>query len=84
MAERGWSLNALQRPAAVHIALTLRHTQPGVAERFLADLRAAVAEVKAHPEVQTGMAPIYGMAAAVPSEIVQEILKTYIDLMYEV
>ena len=40
MSGRGWSLNGLQLPPAVHIAITLRHTLPGVADRFLADLRA--------------------------------------------
>lgn len=84
MTERGWSLNALQRPPAVHLAITLRHTQPGVAERFLGDLKASVEDVKAHPEVQTGMAPVYGLAASVPAALVQEILRTYIDMMYEV
>lgn len=84
MAQRGWSLNGLQKPAAVHIALTLRHTRPGVAERFLADLRAAVAETRAHPEALTGMAPVYGMAAQVPPEMVREMLKVYIDLMFKV
>ncbi|MFZ5827475.1 MAG: pyridoxal phosphate-dependent decarboxylase family protein [Bacillota bacterium] len=84
MTHRGWSLNGLHKPEAFHIALTLRHTQPGVTERFLSDLRAAVAEVKAHPEKQTGMAPIYGMAAQAPSEMVSEMLKSYIDLLYKV
>lgn len=84
MAARGWSLNALHRPPAVHIAVTLRHTQPGVAERFLSDLRASVAEAKAHPDEHTGMAPIYGLAATAPAESVNELLKWYIDLIYEV
>ncbi len=83
MSGRGWSLNALHRPAAVHIAITLRHTQDGVAHRFLTDLRAAVAEAKANPEALSGMAPIYGMAAQMPGEMVSEMLKTYIDLMYK-
>ena len=39
MTERGWSLNGLHKPACVHLCVTLRHTQPGVAERFLDDLR---------------------------------------------
>ena len=30
MAQRGWSLNGLHHPPAVHIAVTLRHTRPGV------------------------------------------------------
>ena len=85
MAARGWSLNALQRPPAVHLAVTLRHTQPGVADRFLADLRAAVEEVRARPdEPGVGMAPIYGLAAAAPAESVDELLRWYIDLLYEV
>ncbi|MCU0257930.1 MAG: hypothetical protein MUF56_02750, partial [Solirubrobacteraceae bacterium] len=34
MSARGWSLNGLHRPPSVHICVTLRHTQPGLAERF--------------------------------------------------
>jgi len=83
MARRGWSLNGLQRPAAVHIALTLRHTQPGVVDRFLADLAAAVAETRANPDEVTGMAPIYGMAAQMPGEMVDELLRYFLDLMFK-
>lgn len=84
MAHKGWSLNGLQRPAAVHIALTLRHTQPGVVDRFLADLAATVAETRAHPDEVTGMAPVYGMASQLPASMVDEILRTYLDLMFKV
>jgi len=84
MGKRGWSLNGLQRPAAVHIAITLRHTLPGVADRFLADLRASVDEVRANPEVRTGLAPMYGMAATLPEEVVRDLLGVYLDLMFEV
>jgi glutamate/tyrosine decarboxylase-like PLP-dependent enzyme len=84
MGRRGWSLNGLQRPAAVHIAITLRHTQPGVADRFLADLAEAVDEVRANPDVHTGMAPVYGMAASLPPEFVRGMLGAYLDLMFEV
>lgn len=85
MAERGWNLNALQRPPAVHICVTLRHTQPGVAERFVADLESAVAYVRQHPDVEEGMAPVYGMAASMPLRgVVDDLLRRYIDLLYEV
>ena len=85
MAQRGWSLNGLHRPPAIHIAVTLRHTAPGVAQRFLADLRDAVAEVKAQPQAQGGMAPIYGMAATMPLRgLVDELLKRYLDRLYRV
>jgi sphinganine-1-phosphate aldolase len=84
MSRHGWSLNGLQRPAAVHIAVTLRHTLPGVADRFLADLASSVEEVRANPGVSTGMAPIYGMAATLPAEIVHQLLAGYLDLLFEV
>lgn len=85
MIRRGWSLNGLHKPAAVHIAVTQRHTQPGVAERFLADLAASVTAVAANPEAEGGMAPVYGMAATMPMRgIVGEMLRRYIDLLYKV
>jgi glutamate/tyrosine decarboxylase-like PLP-dependent enzyme len=83
MTRRGWSLNGLHRPPAVHICVTLRHTQPGVAERFLADLRAAVEEVVAQPATKEGLAPVYGLAATIPFRgMVRDLLKKYVDLLY--
>jgi sphinganine-1-phosphate aldolase len=83
MAGRGWSLNGLHRPPAVHLCVTLRHTGPGVADRFLADLRAAVAEVESRPAGDQGMAPVYGLAATLPFRgVVRDLLKRYIDLLY--
>jgi hypothetical protein len=84
MSGRGWSLNGLQLPSAVHIAVTLRHTLPGVADRFLADLRASVEEARANPGVSTGMAPVYGMAASLPAELVHAMLAAYLDITFEV
>ena len=84
MSHRGWSLNGLQRPPAVHIAVTLRHTLPGVADRFLADLAGSVQEVRSNPGVSTGMAPVYGMAATLPAEMVRELLTGYLDMLFEV
>jgi glutamate/tyrosine decarboxylase-like PLP-dependent enzyme len=85
VSKRGWNLNGLHRPPAVHLAVTLRHTQPGVAERFLADLREGVAHVKAHPEDKGGMAPVYGMAGTLPFRgVIADMLKRYMDLLYKV
>ncbi len=86
MAQRGWSLNGLHHPPAVHIALTLRHTQPGVTDQFLADLRESVVAARASgAEPQTGSAPVYGMAATFPvRRAVGELLRRYIDKLYEV
>jgi glutamate/tyrosine decarboxylase-like PLP-dependent enzyme len=86
MGRRGWSLNGLHHPPAVHMALTLRHTQPGVADAFLADLAWSVEEArKTGAEPQTGAAPIYGMAATFPARgAVGDLLRRYIDKIYEV
>jgi glutamate/tyrosine decarboxylase-like PLP-dependent enzyme len=83
MTRRGWSLNGLHRPAAVHLCVTLRHAEPGVAERFLADLRASAAEALSQPTDSQGLAPVYGLAATLPFRgMVRDLLKKYIDLLY--
>ncbi|MDH5373287.1 MAG: aminotransferase class V-fold PLP-dependent enzyme [Acidimicrobiia bacterium] len=85
MSERGWSLTGLHRPPALHLAVTLRHTAAGVAERFLRDLKESVDEVIAHPGEAGGVAPLYGMAATVPARaVVGELLERYVDLLFEV
>jgi glutamate/tyrosine decarboxylase-like PLP-dependent enzyme len=85
MSTRHWSLNGLYKPSAVHICVTLRHTQPGVAERFIEDLRDAVAHVKANPKEKGGIAPVYGLAASLPFRgVVSDMMKRYMDLLYKV
>lgn len=84
MTKRGWGLNGLHKPPAIHICVTLRHTQRGLAERFLSDLRETAAAVKANPQEKGEMAPLYGIAATFPARgVVSDILKQYIDLLYE-
>lgn len=85
MSYKKWSLNGLHKPPCVHLCVTLRHTQPGVAARFLADLKEAVAHVRASPEEKGTLAPLYGMAAAMPMRgLVNDMLKKYLDLMFKV
>jgi sphinganine-1-phosphate aldolase len=84
MTARGWSLSGLHRPAAVHLAVTLRHTAPAVTERFVADLRAAVDDVVAHPDAGGGMAPVYGMADSLPDRsAVADALCAFMDGWYD-
>ena len=84
MSRKKWSLNGLHKPACVHLCVTLRHTQPGISERFIVDLQDAVAHVKSHPEEKGAMAPVYGMAATMPMRgLVSELLKKYLDLMFK-
>jgi sphinganine-1-phosphate aldolase len=86
MTARKWNLNGLQGPAAVHICLTYRHTRPGLAQQFVDDLKASVAQVKAHPDQETGgIGRLYGMAAKIPDKaLVNEFLKSYIDMLYKI
>ena len=84
MSKRGWSLNGLQSPPAVHLCVTLRHTQPGVVERFSADLRASVDAVRDFPPSKDGMAPVYGLASSLPFKgVVSDLLCAYVDALYD-
>jgi glutamate/tyrosine decarboxylase-like PLP-dependent enzyme len=80
-----WSLNGLQMPPAVHLCLTHRHTQPGLAEKFIQDLKSAVEQVKANPDKETdGVGRLYGMSAQIPIKgVMDAFLKRYMDLLYK-
>ncbi len=65
MDARGWHVNRVQFPEGLHAMVTAQHLD--VVERYLADLAAAVAEVKADPSLASkGSAATYGMLANVP------------------
>ena len=83
MTERGWSLNGLHKPACLHLCTTLRHTEPGVAERLIEDLKASVAYVKANPIIEGGRAPVYGMANTLPDRgLIADLLRKHMDSWY--
>jgi len=85
MAERGWILNGLHLPPSVHLCVTLRHTEPGVKERLIEDLRASVEAVRENPRAPDGVGPVYGLASAIETRgMVQEILNWYMDTLYEI
>jgi glutamate/tyrosine decarboxylase-like PLP-dependent enzyme len=84
MSERNWGLNGLHLPPSVHLCVTLRHTQPGVKEQFMEDLKAAVAYVKEHPQASEGLGPIYGLASTVETRgLVKEVFNWVMDLLYQ-
>lgn len=84
LSERGWSLNGLQHPASIHLCVALPHTQPGVADRFLSDLRSAVDQVRGSARSPGGLAPIYGLSGTFPVRgAVRELLRRYIDRLYD-
>eukprot|EP00735_Rhodelphis_limneticus_P008845 TRINITY_DN2322_c0_g1::TRINITY_DN2322_c0_g1_i1::g.20720::m.20720 TRINITY_DN2322_c0_g1::TRINITY_DN2322_c0_g1_i1::g.20720 ORF type:complete len:585 (+),score=145.22,sp/Q8CHN6/SGPL1_RAT/48.80/0.0,Pyridoxal_deC/PF00282.14/1.1e-22,Aminotran_5/PF00266.14/5.4e-11,DegT_DnrJ_EryC1/PF01041.12/3.4e-06,Aminotran_1_2/PF00155.16/4.3e-05,Beta_elim_lyase/PF01212.16/0.0018,Cys_Met_Meta_PP/PF01053.15/0.0049,SLA_LP_auto_ag/PF05889.8/0.011 TRINITY_DN2322_c0_g1_i1:49-1755(+) len=79
--KRGWELNVLQFPASMHICVTLPHTQPGVADQFLKDLKESVAPCLINPkEKAKGAGAVYGMAASIPDRtIIGEIAAGFLD-----
>jgi glutamate/tyrosine decarboxylase-like PLP-dependent enzyme len=83
MSARGWALTGLLNPAAIHVSPTLRWAEPGVAERFVEHLRESVNYVRETPNIEGGMAPIYGLAAAIPDRsFVHEMLRQVMDVYY--
>ena len=97
MATRGWHLNALQNPAAVHVAVTL----PIVAaiDQLLADLQAVVQEVteKELNDLAVGKAKgkgsrkkgdtaaLYGVAGSLPNKsVIVELATGFLDTLYKV
>jgi sphinganine-1-phosphate aldolase len=82
LAERGWRLNGLQSPPAVHFCITRPNTAPGVMDRFATDLDAAV--IQARQTAQDGQAPRSGAAygaggASVPAHAVTGAMVAWLD-----
>jgi len=82
---RGWRLNALQLPPGLHFCVTRPNTAAGVAEAFLADLRASVEYAK-QPGLGTAKSgALYGLGASPSGNEALDILFTAaVDAMYEV
>jgi len=57
---RGWRMNGLQYPNAIHMCVTRPQTQPGVAEAFADDLAGAVAYAHEHHGEAAMSGAIYG------------------------
>jgi sphinganine-1-phosphate aldolase len=76
MRDRGWRFNGQQYPNAIHMAVTRPQTQPGVVEKFAADLADAVAHARhkqaAGEEPFTGA--LYGGVAGGLTEDVEEFI----------
>lgn len=65
MEKKGWHVDRLQKPEGLHAMVTPTHH--GVAAKYLDDLKAAVTEVKANPDMAVkGNAALYGMIAHIP------------------
>ncbi|PAV63623.1 hypothetical protein WR25_20874 [Diploscapter pachys] len=83
--KRGWNLNTLQNPNAIHICVTYNSANDQVVEKFLADVKEVVNEVAALPDKgnKSGTAALYGMAAQIPDKsLIDEMVYQYLDACY--
>jgi sphinganine-1-phosphate aldolase len=60
MKRRGWRLNGLQYPNALHMAVTRPQTRPGIVEEFATDLDAAVAYARERGDEPAESSAVYG------------------------
>ena len=84
LATKGWRMNGLQRPPALHFCMTGPNTQPGVAEAFAVDLHDAVEYAKDPPQPQPRSGAAYGAGGTeVPLDRVQAGMIKYLDSVHE-
>ena len=82
---RGWRMNALQLPPALHFCVTRPNTAEGVAERFLAVLKDAVAYAVEHRGEPATSGALYGFGSTPQGDLgLQVLMSGYLDAMHEV
>lgn len=83
--KKGWNLNNLQFPSSVHICVTYRHTEEGVVDTFLSDMRDAVHQLSLEPNAgPTGSAALYASSQQIPDRsLVNDIITIYMDTLYK-
>jgi glutamate/tyrosine decarboxylase-like PLP-dependent enzyme len=81
--QRGWRMNALHHPPALHFCVTLPNTRAGVAEAFDADLREAVAYAAGPHAAPPRSGALYGFGGT-PEGVatLDSLLTAGLDLMY--
>ncbi|KAK6021408.1 pyridoxal-dependent decarboxylase domain protein [Ostertagia ostertagi] len=85
MNKRGWNLNTLQNPNAIHICLTYNHASQEVVDAFLRDLKEVADEVSRSSDKgnKSSTAALYGMAAQIPDKsLVDEMTYEFLDACY--
>jgi len=81
---RGWRMNALQLPPALHFCVTRPNTAPGVVEAYLDDLRASVdyALERAGQPAESGA--MYGLGGTPQgNESINALMAAYLDAMHD-
>ncbi len=81
---QGWRMNGCQNPPGFHFCVTLRNTLPGVAEKFITDLRDGVAYAKDPPQPFPKSGALYGLAGSVDGQaFLNNGMLDYIEATYK-
>jgi sphinganine-1-phosphate aldolase len=80
MEKHGWSLNALQHPASIHICVTLNTVDH--VDKFLSDLEESALKTRKEGAVgkTKGTAAIYGTTNSLPAGPVKDLLRVFTDM----
>jgi glutamate/tyrosine decarboxylase-like PLP-dependent enzyme len=82
---RGWRLNALHLPPALHFCVTRPNTAPGIADQFARDLADAVEYAKHPARTEPRSGALYGLGGTpAGNEVLQTLFTAALDAMYEV
>jgi sphinganine-1-phosphate aldolase len=82
---KGWRLNGLQLPPALHFCVTRPNTAPGVAEAFVRDLRDAVEYAKHPARSEPKSGALYGLGGTPEgNEVLDMLFAAALDAMYDV
>lgn len=83
MSAKGWHLNALQDPPALHVAVTIPIV--GAVDALINDLKAVVQSCRGHVNAKKGdTAALYGVAGSIPDKsIVKDLATGFLDTLYK-
>jgi sphinganine-1-phosphate aldolase len=77
--KRGWNTFTSGKPAAMAICIGERHEE--VLDLWVTDLEECMAELWANPNVKLeGDSAVYGTADLLPDQILNDVLKSYVDV----
>eukprot|EP00747_Dinoflagellata_sp_TGD_P017652 gnl/TRDRNA2_/TRDRNA2_125961_c0_seq1.p1 gnl/TRDRNA2_/TRDRNA2_125961_c0~~gnl/TRDRNA2_/TRDRNA2_125961_c0_seq1.p1 ORF type:complete len:541 (-),score=80.59 gnl/TRDRNA2_/TRDRNA2_125961_c0_seq1:43-1665(-) len=77
--KRGWSTFTARDPPCMGVCVGERHGE--LLESWVTDLKEGIAYLRAHPGTRPqGDAAVYGAATVLPPRVLQEVLRSYIDV----
>lgn len=81
---RGWRMNALQFPPALHFCVTRPNTNPAVIAQYLVDLKASVAYAKEHQGEPAESGAMYGFGGTPQgNETITAAMSGLLEAMHE-